>query len=188
VKGHAGLLRAATSILHAEPDAHFVVVGDGPLGSQLLTLALQLGVDQAFHFVGPRSDVYDVMSAMDIFVLPSLSEGIPMALLEAMALGKPVVAAAVGGVPEVIQHRVNGLLVESGDDRALADACLELTNNPQWAAALGDQAARTIAERFSRDRSGEALLLAYRGIALVANGRAGGRPWMDAPTPARSRR
>jgi glycosyltransferase involved in cell wall biosynthesis len=119
--------------------------------------------------------VFDLMAAMDVFVLPSLNEGIPMALLEAMALGTPVVAAAVGGIPEVIQHRVNGLLVPAGDDRALADACLELAAHPDWACSLGVQANRTIAEGFSRDRSGEALLLAYRGLALVSRGRTGGQ-------------
>jgi glycosyltransferase involved in cell wall biosynthesis len=175
VKGQAGLLRAGVRILHTNPRARLLIVGDGPLGSQLVTAAAQLGIDHACLFIGPRSDVFDLIAAMDIFVLPSLNEGIPMALLEAMTLGTPVVAAAVGGIPEVIQHRVNGLLVPSGDDQALADACLELATKPHWAHALAAQASRTIAEGFSHERSGEALVYAYRGIALVANGRTGGR-------------
>jgi glycosyltransferase involved in cell wall biosynthesis len=173
VKGQAGLLRAAKSILEIREDVRFLIVGDGPLGGQLRSTAEELHVDQACHFLGPRSDVYDLMAAMDIFVLPSLNEGIPMALLEAMALGTPVVAAAVGGIPEVVQHRVNGLLVPAGDDRALADACLELANDPQLARALAVQAARTVAEDFSHERNGEALQMAYRGIAIVGGGGAG---------------
>jgi glycosyltransferase involved in cell wall biosynthesis len=174
VKGQAGLLRAAARILETD-QARFLIVGEGPLGSQLLSLAQALSIDHACHFIGPRSDVFDFMAAMDIFVLPSLSEGIPMALLEAMTLGTPVVAASVGGIPEVIQHRVNGLLVPAGDDQALADACVELARDPGWAHTLGAAASRTIAEGFSHDRSGEALLFAYRGIALVSNGYTGGR-------------
>jgi glycosyltransferase involved in cell wall biosynthesis len=174
VKGQAGLLRAAARILETD-QARFLIVGEGPLGSQLLSQAQELGIDHACHFVGPRSDVFDFMAAMDIFVLPSLSEGIPMALLEAMTLGTPVVAASVGGIPEVIRHRVNGLLVPAGDDQALADACLELARDPRWAQTLADDAIRTIADGFSHERSGEALIFAYRGIALVSNGYTGGR-------------
>jgi glycosyltransferase involved in cell wall biosynthesis len=169
VKGQAGLLRAGARILATGKPAKFLIIGDGPLGSQLLSMAEQLHIDRACYFLGPRADVFDLMSAMDIFVLPSLNEGIPMALLEAMTLGTPVVAAAVGGIPEVIQHRVNGLLVSSGDDQGLADACLELAAKPQWAHTLAAQAGRTIAESFSHERNGEALLYAYRGIALLSN-------------------
>jgi glycosyltransferase involved in cell wall biosynthesis len=175
VKGQAGLLRAGVRMLHSNPRARLLIIGDGPLGSQLVSAAAQLKIEHACHFLGPRSDVFDLVGAMDIFVLPSLNEGIPMALLEAMTLGTPVVAAAVGGIPEVIQHRVNGLLVAAGDDRGLADACLELAAKPHWARTLAAQASRTIAEGFSHERSGEALVYAYRGIALVANGHMGGR-------------
>jgi L-malate glycosyltransferase len=169
IKGQAGLLRAAAQILETHPTARFLIVGDGPLGSQLVSMASALGLDHACHFIGPRSDVFDLMAALDIFVLPSLNEGIPMALLEAMTLGTPVVVAAVGGMTEVVQDRINGLLVPSGDDRGLADACLELAAKPQLARALAVQARRTIAEGFTHERSGEALLYAYRGLTLVAN-------------------
>jgi glycosyltransferase involved in cell wall biosynthesis len=92
-----------------------------------------------------------------------------------MTLGTPVVGAAVGGIPEVIQHRVNGLLVPAADDQALADACLELAANPLWAKALAAQAGRSISEGFSHERSGEALLYAYRGLALIANAQGSAR-------------
>lgn len=175
IKGQEGLLRAAARILDTHPTARFLIVGDGPLGSHLLATASALRIDHACHFIGPRADVFDLMAALDIFVLPSLNEGIPMALLEAMTLGTPVVAAAVGGIPEVVQHRVNGLLVPAADDQALAEACLELAANPQWAQALAVQARRSIAEGFSHERSGEALLYAYRGLTLITHARGGER-------------
>lgn len=167
VKGHASFLRAARLILEKQRDARFLVVGGGPLEHDLLASASQLQLDGACLFVGPRADVYDLMSAMDIVVLPSLDEGIPMAILEAMALGKPVVATAVGGLPEVVQHRVTGLLVAPGDERALADACLELARDRERAQSLGAQARRVVEEEFSHEQNGRALIDAYRSVALI---------------------
>ena len=167
VKGHASFLRAARLILEQQPGARFLIVGGGPLEHELIASASQLQLDGACLFLGPRVDVYELMSAMDTFVLPSLDEGIPMAILEAMALGKPVVATAVGGLPEVVQHRVTGLLVAPGDERALADACLELARDREWAHSLGAQARRAVEEGFSHEQNGRALIDAYRSVALI---------------------
>jgi protein-tyrosine-phosphatase len=167
VKGHAGLLRAARIVLEQLPTARVAVAGDGPLAGELRASAVRLGIDRQCLWLGARSDVYDLMSAMDVFVLPSLHEGIPMAVLEAMALGTPVVATNVGGIPEVIQHGTNGLLVPAGDDCALAEACLELAADPTRARALGAAARRTVEEAFSHERSGRDLVDAYRSIACV---------------------
>ena len=163
VKGHGQFLRAAKLILERE-DARFLIVGDGPLRGELAISARQLGIDHACAFVGSRSDVYDLVAAMDIFVLPSLDEGIPMALLEAMALRVPVVATAVGGVPEVVAHRETGLLVESRDEPGLAAACLELARDPNGARKLAARARRTVEEAFSHEGNGLALVETYRGI------------------------
>ena len=164
VKGHAYFLRAAKLILQKEHGARFLIVGDGPLRDELVASATHLGVDRACLFLGPRTDIYDLVGAMDIFVLPSLDEGIPMALLEAMALRTPVVAAAVGGVPELITHRATGLLVTPRDERALADACLELALNPNWAQTLGARARRVVEDEFSHERNGHALMEVYRSV------------------------
>lgn len=172
VKGHVHMLRAANHISHLDSRARYMFVGDGPLRDELLLSAAELDVVGSCLFTGPRRDVYDLMAAMDIFVLPSLNEGMPMSLLEAMALGRPVVASAVGGIPEVINHRVNGLLVPAGDEPALAAACLELARNRELAAALGARARKTVEQAFSHERSGSALLNAY---ATIASGRRGGR-------------
>jgi L-malate glycosyltransferase len=168
VKGHEYLLRAAPLVLEHEPRARFVLVGDGPCRERLMSIAATLNVDRACLFVDPsvdlRAGVYDLMAAMDIFVLPSLSEGIPMALLEAMALRRPAIATSVGGVPEVIADRATGLLVEPRNERVLAAACIELAANPAWAKTLGSRARRSVEARFSHDRNGQALVELYRDI------------------------
>jgi L-malate glycosyltransferase len=164
VKAHTDLLWAAQRILRQRPEARFLFVGDGPLRHQLMATAVRLGVDRACLFTGARQDTFDVLAAMDVFVLPSLHEGVPMALLEAMILGKAVVATAVGGVPEVVQDRVNGLLVPPRDERALAQACLELATDQRLARSLGPAARRTVAERFSHEVNGGAVLSVYRSL------------------------
>jgi glycosyltransferase involved in cell wall biosynthesis/protein-tyrosine-phosphatase len=164
VKAHRDLLRAAQRILARTPEATFLIVGDGPLRHELEAEAARLGVAHACRFTGPRQDIYDLLSAMDVFVLPSLHEGVPMALLEAMALGKPVVATAVGGVPEIVRDRVTGRLVPARNDRALANACLDLISDLRLAHGLGLAAQRAVAERFSHQVSGGTLLDVYRSL------------------------
>ena len=173
VKGHVHLLRAARLILQKEHGAKFLIVGGGPLERELVDTAARLQVDGACLFPGPRTDVHDLIAAMDIFVLPSLDEGMPMAILEAMALETPVVATAVGGVPEVVQHGVTGLLVEPGNEAALAGACLELARDRDRAQRLGAQAKRVVAEEFSHERSGGTLMDVYRSVTAtsLADGR-----------------
>jgi glycosyltransferase involved in cell wall biosynthesis/protein-tyrosine-phosphatase len=164
VKGHADFLRAARLVLQAEPAARFLIVGDGPLRGELSDLAKQLQIAHACRFVGARSDVYDLVGAMDVFVLPSLDEGIPMALLEAMALGRPVVATAVGGVPEVVADHAAGVLVPPRDAHALSEACLELVREPGWAETIGARARRLVEDAFSHEQSGRELVNAYRAL------------------------
>ncbi len=171
VKAQDLLLRAAPAILRERPDARFVIAGDGPLDESLRELASRLGVARACVFPGAVVDVHDVMAAMDVFVLPSLHEGLPMALLEAMALERPVVATAVGGVPEVVTNGLNGLLIEAGDDRALADACLALAHNRPLAETLGRAAKRTVETRFTAAANGRAVLDTYRSVARDAAAR-----------------
>lgn len=161
------------------PGVRVLIAGDGPLRGQLEALAARLGISRQVLFVGARDDIYDLIAAMDIFVLPSLSEGVPMALLEAMALGTPVVATAVGGVPEIVTNRANGLLVPPRDECALADACLELALNRPWALTLAGRARRIVEDEFSRDANGRAVVDAYHSIAGPPNAAAG----HDMPRP-----
>jgi glycosyltransferase involved in cell wall biosynthesis/protein-tyrosine-phosphatase len=173
VKGQDLLLRAAPAILRERPDARFLIAGSGPLQQSLHELATRLRISSACLFVGAVSDVHDVIAAMDVFVLTSLHEGLPMALLEAMALERPVVATAVGGVPEVVSHGVDGMLIQGRDDRALASACLTLANDPALARTLGGRARQTVEQRFSAETNGRAVLSAYQAMTRHGAARPG---------------
>jgi glycosyltransferase involved in cell wall biosynthesis len=169
VKGHEYLVRAAARIVQQESHARFLFIGSGPLEPGLRDLARRLAVDHACVFVDPaidrRASVYDLIAAMDVFVLPSLHEGIPMALLEALALQRPVVASAVGGVPEVVTHEATGLLVEPKNERALADACLDLVGDRGRARGLALRGRRRVEREFSHERNGETMLGLYHAVA-----------------------
>jgi glycosyltransferase involved in cell wall biosynthesis len=123
VKGLGYFLEAARGLLEALPDARFLIIGDGPLRSDLERQVRNLGIADAVQFSGFRADVLNLINALDVFVMPSIHEGLPIALLEASALGKPIVASAVGGIPEVL-HDLHGLLVQPRDVPALTRACL----------------------------------------------------------------
>lgn len=146
LKGHGQLLRAALHVRREIPEVRFVLVGRGPLEGAIRREALELGLDGTVVFAGFRTDAPRVASAFDVFVLPSLHEGLSIALLEAMALGKPSVVTRVGGVPEVIQPEREGLLVPPGDAVALARAILSLLRDSQLRARLGKAARRRAAE------------------------------------------
>jgi glycosyltransferase involved in cell wall biosynthesis len=137
-KGLSYLLRAATMVRNSLPNARFVIVGQGPLERELRTTAHDLGLDDAVIFTGFRDDVGRIVSDFDLFVLPSLHEGLSLALIEAMLLGKPAVVTSVGGLPEVVRDGEEGFLVPSADPEALAHQIISL---------VGD---RTLLESFGR--------------------------------------
>lgn len=166
VKGQRYFLGAARLILQKLPDARFLIAGDGPLRAELEATATHLGVARQCLLLGDRTDVHDLMASMDAFVLPSLAEGVPMAVLEAMALGKPVVATAVGGVPEILTHSFNGLLVSPRDEQGLADACLQLACDRGWAQTLGARGKQLVEREFSREKNGAVLMEVYRQLVL----------------------
>ena len=149
VKGHAILLEATRILRMIKRNVTLVVVGDGPLRSELEATAQQLGLENAVIFAGHQDQVYDFMNMMDIFVLPSLHEGIPMVLLEALALQRPVVATGVGGIPEVLVHDRSGKLVGAGDAGELALTLQELIERPDKAEALGVEGRRQVEQEFS---------------------------------------
>ena len=120
-------------------------------------LAESLGLAGEVHFLGQRRDVPDLLNAMDIFVLPSYSEGLSLALLEAMAAGLPVIATAVGGLPEVVTDGDNGLLIPPRDAAALAGALERLLADPALAQRLGANAREHVREHFSLDRLGREI-------------------------------
>jgi glycosyltransferase involved in cell wall biosynthesis len=151
-KGHDVLLAAVPRILAVHPDAEFVLAGSGPCRDALESQARAGGVDRRVRFLGECRNVPEVLADGDLFVLPSRTEAMPNAVIEAMAAGLPVVASDVGGIPELIAHDRTGLLVPAGDPAALAAAVTELMTDPARAAALGRSARAFIAREFGFGR------------------------------------
>lgn len=146
-------LSAASRIAVQLPDTRFVIVGDGSEEVRLRALAETRGIQDRVLFLGHRADVYDVLRAFDILVLCSDHEGLPNILLEALCLGVVVVARRVGGVPEVIQNGVNGVLVESSSPSDLAEACLEVLADGRRRSVLALRGVDFVAEKFSAQQA-----------------------------------
>jgi glycosyltransferase involved in cell wall biosynthesis len=147
-KGQDYLIRAAKEVMARFPRTMFLLVGDGPTRSELGELVVQLGLDNHVKLLGERSDVPALLASADVFVLPSFWEGISLAVLEAMAAAKPVVATAVGGNPDVVKENETGLLVPVKDVKALTEAICYLLANPTLATQMGRQGAAQVTERF----------------------------------------
>jgi glycosyltransferase involved in cell wall biosynthesis len=165
-KGTATLIEAAAR-LRAEyvPDLLLVVAGDGPLSAELSALAARLGIAEHVRLLGDRPDVREVLAALDVFVLPSRTEGMSNALLEAMAMERPVVATAVGGTPEVMGRDPAGVLVPAADPDAMARAVARLLAAPDLAARLGSAARRRVEEHYGARAMVRRLEAVYAAVA-----------------------
>ena len=144
-------MSALPAIASAHPDARVLVVGDGELREELVRQAKDLGVENTIVFVGERNDVPDMLRIADLFVLPSVSEGLPISILEAMANRLPVVATNVGGIPELVRDGETGALVPSGEPHSLARAVIELLSNPEKMQAAGAAARARLKTHFSQE-------------------------------------
>lgn len=169
-KGIAGLLRAAARV----PGAVFVVAGDGPERVRLEAQADDLGVRERTVFLGHREDIPDLLAVCDLFVLPSLFEGLPLSVLEAMQAGKPVVATAIGGTSEAVVPGETGFLVPPGDPVALADAILTVLSDAALAHRLGAAGKARVGRCFSLETMAKRTMEAYDAL-LDASGGAHGR-------------
>lgn len=152
IKGHEFLIRAVPAVLAVHPQARFVLAGGGESRTAMIGLADRLGVGASVTFPGEIADALELMRASDLVVIPSISEGLPISLVEAMALGRSVVTTGVGGIPEVVEDGVSARVVPPRDPAALAAAMLELLGDDVLARQLGAQAQRVAAERFSAAR------------------------------------
>ena len=152
-KGHRYLIEAMPAILRGAPETWLVIVGEGSLDAELRALAAALPgpAPERIVFTGRREDVAAITGDVDIAVLPSLREAQGISILEAMARRKPVVASAVGGIPEVLTNGIDGLLVPPADPAALADACIRLACSPELRTRMGEAGRATVEARFSLD-------------------------------------
>lgn len=169
-KGHEFFIRAARLVADRYPQAFFVISGDlhETLAPPLFDLANSLGLNEHLKFLGFRSDVPNLMAEMDMFVLPSTSEGFPLVVLEAMAAGRPVVATRCGGVEEIIENGLDGVLVPVADSGEIAREICSLLGDRQRAAALGTAARRSVRDKFSV----EAMITSYERLyERIAPGR-----------------
>jgi glycosyltransferase involved in cell wall biosynthesis len=147
-KGVRHLVEATPRLLEAVPNAYVLIAGDGDLRDELATQARTLGVAERVRFLGTRRDALDLLHAADVFVMPSVVEGMSNALLEAMAVGLPVVATEVGGMPEVVVDGETGLLVPPADPERLSAALAKLLLAPELGREMGSAGRRRIEQRY----------------------------------------
>jgi glycosyltransferase involved in cell wall biosynthesis len=159
-KGLRYLLESWPAVLRVIPDARLALAGYGPLEQELKAHAQRLGIAGKSHFLGPRSDMGEVLHAFDVYALPSIWEGFPMILLEAMAACLPVVATHVGGAPEAIEDGCTGLLVEPRDIEGLADALIRLLSDPGMQERFG----RSGRQRFEENFTASVMARAYERL------------------------
>ena len=172
VKGLKYLLDAAPRVLSEFPLTEFVLIGDGPELAALREQSVQLGISEHVHFPGSCVDMPSVYGALDVFVLPSLSEAMPMALMEAMAAGKPVVASSVGSVPAMVKNLETGILVPPADAGAIGTALCTLLRDSELRRRLGDFAQRFATTSFSAKAMALRYITLYASIATTPCARA----------------
>ncbi len=161
-KDLANLLNALPFVLQSFKNVHLLLVGSGRLLEDLQQQAIRLKIEKNVHFLGERKDIPRLLTAMDMFVLPSITEGMSLTLIEAAACGKPVIATNVGGSPEVIIDQLTGTIVEPGDPIALADAIKNYLQYPDVARAFGENAQKRAFSAFNIDHMMREYFELYR--------------------------
>ncbi len=163
VKGHEQLIRAFSILKDKHKDLRLILTGDGPLGDHLRRLCLELGIGEKVGFTGWRPDVPDLLSSFDIFAFPSLNEGMGRALVEAMAAGRPIVAADAGGISDLVKDGKNGLLVRPGDPEEMALALEQMLSNRKRMKQMGLNG-KQMSGKFSGKRMTEKINSLYLSL------------------------
>ncbi len=169
VKGHAILIEALGILHKSNPNVRLLLIGDGPLRGHLEAVVKRLGLEQAVIFAGHQAQAYDFINMMDIFVLPSLHEGIPMVLLEALALERPVIASRVGGIPEVVSHGTSGILVNPVNPEELAAGLKGLIQDRKKAEELGNAGRCRVEQEFDASLMAARTAAVYQSLCKPAN-------------------
>lgn len=152
VKGQRFLIEAMINIKAKLPDAQALIIGDGPEEKALKNLSGSLGIGSSVHFLNSQLDTHKFLSIMDVFVFPSVKEGLGMALLEALASAKPCIASDIGGIGDIIKNASTGILVPVGDTRAITKAVLEVLRDKDSSNRLGLNGKKMIEEAFSLNK------------------------------------
>lgn len=168
-KGHSVLIQAFRGVRDELPDARLVIVGEGYLKDRLVQQVEEAGLTASVLFTGFVAEPARIIATLDVAVLPSLFEGMGRVLLEAMAMGKPVVASGVGGIPDLVKHGANGFLVKPGSVSELRDAVLRLLKDRDLAARMGNEGKNRVTETFGADRMVRSIERVYREL-LSAKG------------------
>lgn len=150
-KDHDNFFKAAVQIKNKLPRSRFLVIGDGPLRDELVSKARDLGLEPAILFCGIRQDIPAVLASLNVLVISSKWEGLPVTLLEGMAARCPIVSTSVGGIPNVVTDGVSALLVSPEDPSALANACLKILTNPTFSQLLADAGYLRVKKQYSLD-------------------------------------
>jgi len=185
-KGTVNLLRAAKNLQLAHPEIQFAIFGDGPAREDLQQQSRSLGLDEAVHFVGHQVNFAEIVAGADLLVNPSLTEQMPNVVLEAMSVGVPVLATAVGGVPELARDGAIAL-VAPGDANALAKAIIDLISSPSVCLRMIQKARERLQQDFSPEKQANQLKSLYSEfIALGTKSRAPSRPRISVVIPVRN--
>lgn len=166
IKGHKYFIEAATEIRSSNPEAKFLIVGDGLLKTNLEEFAAAKGLGHDIEFVGFKRNLNELYSSIDIFVNPSLYESFGNTCLEAMAFGKPVVASKVGGVTEIVEDGITGILIPPKDSKKIAEAVIYLLKNPEVARRMGEAGRKRVQEYFTFERLGNELEEVYEFVMM----------------------
>ncbi len=163
-KGVDDFLTAARTVRRAQSSAHFLVVGSGPQRAALEAQAASLGLTGAVCFLGYRQNAATILAASDVVVLPSRAEGLPVVLLEALAVGRPVVASRVGGIPDLVRHGKTGLLVAPNAPDQVADSVVRLLGRPDLAQLLGKSGREHVTRYCAPERAARRMASCYRAV------------------------
>jgi len=163
-KGHRTLLDCIPAVLKEKPDTLFLIVGNGPQEKNINKKIEAMGLTEKIVMLGLRHDIPQILKAIDLCVLPTLEESLPQALLQAMAMGKPVIGTKVGGVGEAVKDGVNGYLIEPDNPRALADAIIDILQDNEKAIRMGLEGRRIVEREFTVDCMSKRMFELYGSL------------------------
>jgi glycosyltransferase involved in cell wall biosynthesis len=167
-KGFEYFIEAIPNVLKKVPESMFLIVGEGELKEKLKVKSEKLKVKDSLIFTGFRDDIKKILQSIDVLVMPSLLEGLPMILLEAMAMGKPIIATDIEGIKDVLENVRTGLLVPPKDPKALADAIVDLLIHRGKAYQMGNKARTVVNEQFSVDAMVEKVEEVYQELLQLS--------------------